>query len=80
MDMIDIDFKIHPDAVLIATERVYKRNKLKTQIQVCINGGVCPKCAKDIEKHIDDNRNIIHICKNCGFVWPQPEEKLKILY
>lgn len=75
-----IDFEINPDAVQIATKRVNEANKRKASLQVCINGLVCPICAKDLEKCIDGGRNTMHVCTSdtCDFVWPQPAEKLRL--
>lgn len=76
-----IDFEINPDAIRIGTERVNQHNKLKAQLQVCLNGLVCPKCAKNLEKRIDGGRNIKHVCTSdsCDFVWlPDVPEKVKM--
>lgn len=76
-----IDFDINPDAIYIATKRVNEYNKLKAQLQVCLNGMACPICAKDLEKRIDGGRNIKHVCTSdsCDFVWPSDDqEKLKM--
>lgn len=75
-----INFKINPDAIQIATKRVNENNRKKANLQVCLNGLVCPICAKDLEKHIDGGRNIKHVCTSdsCNFVWPSDvPEKVK---
>ena len=70
-----IDFEINPDATHIALARVNENNRRKENLQLCINGLVCPICAKDLEKHINKrNVNTTYVCTSdaCDFVWPQP--------
>lgn len=75
-----IDFEINPDATQIALSRANEHKRRRENLQLCINELVCPICAKDLEKYIDENRNIKRICTSdtCEFVWPQPAEKLKL--
>ena len=76
-----IDFDISPEAVRVATNRVKLNRILEAQIQICLDGLVCPKCAGILEKRADYtySDNIIYICLNssCDFTWPPAPEKLK---
>jgi len=76
-----INFYINQKAVEMATKRINENNKRETQVNVCLEGLVCPICTKDLEKCIDDNRNINYKCTSdtCDFIWPPTNRKIEKL-